>query len=119
MNTYSFINFMEYHFTIYEDDGIVQLETWTDGGVNMIITLWKQDEQSLVEQVWRYAHYGFDIDNEIDIHRQDTRYRDVFTISQSLRDFEEYENELITIADELLELSSTHQKNQVGKFAHF
>lgn len=95
---------MEYHFTIYEDDEIVQLETWTYGGVNMIITLWKQDEQSLVEQFWRHAHYDFDIDNEIDIHRQDPRYRDAFTIAQSLRDFETYHDHIVDIANEIYDL---------------
>lgn len=43
----------------------------------------------------------FSVDEEIDLHRQDKRYKDAFTISASLADFTNFHNHLKEIATEL------------------
>lgn len=75
-----------------------ELETWTDGGVNMVLFIDCRDypevsSEFLIEAM-ESAICAFSVDEEIDLHRQDEAYRDVFTIRQSLEDFEEYETRL-------------------------
>lgn len=84
-----FIKKIEEFFGVYEDEQIVELETWTDGGVNMHIVLWKDNEGSYLKQFEDYLK-SFDVDEEIELHRQDERYRNDFTIRESLEDFEIY-----------------------------
>lgn len=82
----------------YEENGEcvgITMETWTDGGVNMLHLIdgrdrdmdnpywWKEELQSIYE--------AFDVDDEIDIHRQDERYRKAFTHRMSVEDFEAHE----------------------------
>lgn len=78
---------LENNFKIYESDDDIELETWTSGGVNMFIYLDK--DKSIVEQLENYINY-FDIDEEIDLHREGRDYRLAFTIRESLSDFENY-----------------------------
>lgn len=78
---------LENNFNIYESDNDIDLETWTNGGVNMCIYLDK--DKSVVEQLEDYVNY-FDIDEEIDLHREGRDYRLAFTIRESLTDFEDY-----------------------------
>ena len=73
-------------FNIYEDEFSYELENWTDGGVNMIIYLDKRKDENLKQQLIEYIG-NFDIDEAIEIHRQDERYKEDFTIYQSLEDF--------------------------------
>lgn len=63
------------------------METWTDGGVNMIVCL--EDEKGLIENFKDYVEY-FDVEEEIDLHRQGESYKKAFTLRQSLDDFEDY-----------------------------
>lgn len=65
------------HFS--NGDGL-EMETWTDGDVNMIVCL--EDEKGLIEY--------FDVEEEIDLHRQGESYKKAFTLRQSLDDFEDY-----------------------------
>jgi len=93
-----FIDVLEKHnFKVTEDGDEFEVETWTDKGVNMIIYVGIED---------RYNTFGeyvenFDIDEEIDTHRQDKRYKDAFTIKQSLNDFENYHNRLKRVYAEM------------------
>ena len=66
-------------------DGL-EMETWTDGGVNMIVCL--EDEKGLIESFKDYVEY-FDVEEEIDLHRQGESYKKAFTLRQSLDDFED------------------------------
>jgi hypothetical protein len=80
-------------------DGKIQcaeLETWTGGGVNMIIYLNPFNVDSFKEYV-----NDFCIDDEIDLHRQDKHYRNDFTIRQSVEDFESYLNDIKEVAEKL------------------
>ena len=81
------------HFNFYEDDSEVELESWTDGGVDMIFYIYKDENIDCLEQ-FKIHIDNFDIDEEIDLHRQDIRYRDAFTISESFKDFKDYLKEL-------------------------
>lgn len=76
---------------LFEQDSEIcaEIEDWTARGVNMIITLMPFNFDEL-----QNYYEDFDIDEEIDLHRQDERYRKVFRISQSVRDFESWETAL-------------------------
>lgn len=81
----------------------IEMEQWTDGGVDMIHLIdgrdrdmddpdwWKDELESIYE--------AFDVDDEIDIHRQDEKYRSAFTHRRSVEDFEDYEKWLKGIAE--------------------
>jgi hypothetical protein len=91
---------LENHFNIYEDEKDYELETWTDGGVNMFIYIGKDIEEDLIEQLEKYIE-NFDIDEEIDLHRQDKRYRDDFRITESVKDFVSWVEYIETIIKDL------------------
>jgi len=75
----------------------LELETWTDGGVNMFFYV---DKNNIINEFREYAE-SFDIDEEIDVLREDRCYRDAFTLKESIADFEAYKNLLNDIAEEL------------------
>lgn len=89
MENKNFIKKIEEFFGVYEDEQIVELETWTDGGVNMHIVLRKDSNNSYLKQFEEYLK-SFDVDEEIELHRQDILYKNDFTIRESLEDFETY-----------------------------
>ena len=74
-----------------------EIEKWTNGGVDMIIYL----NPFTVEEFEKYVN-DFDVDELIDMHRQDDRYKKAFTISQSLIDFTNFHNHLINTKNLLL-----------------
>ena len=76
-------------FNINESAYGLELESCTDGGVNMLIGIDKDSDYDLLAQLEQFVE-NFDIDEEIDIHRQDTDYRRKFTIKESIRDFENW-----------------------------
>lgn len=80
---------LEELFNVSESADDLELESWTDGGVDMFITIKKDSSNNLLEQLRLFVK-NFDIDEEIDIHRQDTDYRRNFTIRESLNDFENW-----------------------------
>lgn len=95
------LEILENNFDICESDNNIMLETWTNGGVNMFIYLDK--DKSIVEQLEDYINY-FDIDEEIDLHREGRDYRLAFTIRESLDDFENYLEWLKDILKQLKEV---------------
>lgn len=74
-------------------DGSWELETWTDGGVNMIFYLDTSDKVSEFSSIVN----NFDVDEEIDLHREDKRYQKAFTISESVEDFEGFKDWLFEV----------------------
>jgi len=95
-------NFLEsenFSVSELEPDGYTYLEceTWTNRGVNMLIYL----EPPTVEELVRYVN-DFDIDEQIDLHREGERYRQDFTIAQSLKDFTNYKTRLKNLIKKLL-----------------
>jgi len=66
-----------------------EVEKWTDGGVDMIFTLMPFTAEQFIECV-----NDFSVDEEIDLHRQEKQYKEAFTISESLKDFENFKKNL-------------------------
>ena len=90
-------------FRLHPYDGGVELETWTDGGVDMIINITDDDPRSGADQLAYYVD-TFDIDEEIDIHRQDPSYRANFRITQSVQDFNDYIDFIEQVVEDLMRL---------------
>ena len=90
--------FEENEFIVHMEEGgeSAEIETWTKGGVNMIFDL---DPFTAEEFKQRVA--DFDIDEEIDLHREDKRYKAAFTISQSVADFQAFKDYLEGLAAKL------------------
>lgn len=99
-----FQDFFELFFSVHvkKEDTDMELETWTDGGVNMIIYIKKDN---CIDAFIEYVNW-FDIDNEIELHRESDTYRHAFTIRQSLTDFEtfhEWLEDIVNIIEEVIE----------------
>ena len=92
---------------IYENGMISgrEIETWTNGGVDMIHTFYfcddyqeLYDKENVKKQLQELVD-NFSVDDEIDMYRQDANYKSNFTISQSLEDFTEYQKKLEDLAN--------------------
>lgn len=94
---------LEKHFNIYEDtdNTELELEDWTGGGVDMLIQI-DLKRGNIVEELSDYLN-SFDIDEEIDLHRQDERYRNDFKITESVKDFEDWVEYIKNIIKQLKE----------------
>ena len=94
----------------YEEDEKLcgyELNTYTDGGVNEIIFLDFRDEgenaldpKQFIEKFENYIN-DFDIEEAIDMYRQDQNYKDNFSISESLIDFKNWKREMKEIIKEI------------------
>lgn len=91
----------------YEEDGEcvgIEMEQWTDGGVDMIHLIDGRDRDMNDPDWWKdeleSIYEAFDVDEEIDINRQDEKYRSAFTYRQSVEDFEDYDKWLKGIAEQ-------------------
>lgn len=88
----------------FEDNGFIvhldtvgaEVEMWTDGGVDMIINLQPFTKEEFIEYV-----DNFDIDEEIDLHREGKDYKKAFTITESVKDFTDYHFHLKEVARKL------------------
>ena len=80
-----------FNVDIFEQDNqrCAEIEKWTDGGVDMIITLIPFTKEEFIDYV-----NDFDVDDLIDTYRQDVNYKKNFTISQSLKDFKKFHSDL-------------------------
>lgn len=93
------------HLTEQDNQQCAEIEMWTDGGVDMIIWLMPFN----IEQFKEYVN-DFDIDNEIDLHRQADDYKKAFTVKESLKDFTKYHNHLKKVT-KLLDKKNLPKKN--------
>jgi hypothetical protein len=94
------LEILENNFKIYKDNNIWDLERWTDGGVDMFINI--DTTKNIIEEFEFYLD-NFDIDEEIDLYRQDKSYKEVFTIRQSVEDFEGWVEFIKEILQDLYE----------------
>ena len=82
----------------------IEIEQWTDGGVDMIHLIDGRDRDMNDPDWWKdeleAISEAFDVDEEIDINRQDEKYRSAFTYRQSVEDFENYDKWLKGIAEQ-------------------
>lgn len=74
----------DFKVDLFEQDNVqvAEIEKWTDGGVDMIIVLNPFTKKEFAQYV-----EDFNTDELIDLHRQDNRYKEAFTIRESLDDF--------------------------------
>lgn len=88
------VKFFSLFFNVDDNENDYELETWTEGGINMFVTIskknWKEDFQKYVD--------GFDIDDEISIMQGDKNYHRIFTYAQSVEDFGDYKKWLIAVS---------------------
>ena len=99
---------LEDNFKIYNDeDNLMELESWTNGGVDMIIDI--DTNNDLIEELENYIN-NFNIDEEIDLYRESKDYRDNFTISESLKDFKDWVEFINDIIKQLRECESNNDK---------
>ncbi|GEM_PF-2299783 len=91
----SFFESLDFN-TSLDEEGL-EIEMWTDGGVDMIHYFHAKDGDYFDQFVSLVK--DFDIDEEIDLHRQDKRYCNAFTHKESVEDFTDYHNHLKDIAD--------------------
>jgi hypothetical protein len=93
-----FFETKDFNVHIFEQDKQIcaEVETWTDGGVNMIITLMPFNKQRFIDYV-----DNFSVDEEIELHRQGKDYCNAFTIRESLTDFETFLERLENVKNEL------------------
>ena len=101
MTTQKLIDFFENNGFIVntaKEDNILcaEIEKWTKGGVDMIIYLYPFS----VKEFKSYVD-DFDIDENIDLHRQGIDYRNAFSISEALDDFSHFHKHLKDIAKKL------------------
>lgn len=81
--------FEDLGWLVHECDDCVELETWTKAGVNIIIYL----QDMTFEELSEYLD-DVSCDEEIDLLRQDKRYRKQFTLKQSVEDIYGFYSEL-------------------------
>lgn len=95
--------FEENDFNVHmgEEDGEIsaEVETWTEGGVNMFACL----QPFTIAEFEKYVN-DFNVDEEIDLHRQGRDYCSAFTIKESLKDFTKFQKRLKSVLKKLKKL---------------
>lgn len=99
MENQKFIEIIGLWVAITEFDGGCDFSGSTDLGVDMNFTLYNE-EGTFLEQFAKYIK-DFSVDAEIELHREDEKYKKAFSIRDSLEDFEGYQRMLATIMKHL------------------
>lgn len=93
----------------YEEDGAVcgaEMEGWTDGDVDMLHFIDLRGKDINDPEAWKEEIASiaadFDIDEEINIHREDKRYCEAFTCRASVEDFEGWQESLRSLVQSVL-----------------
>ena len=73
------------HLSEYDNGAEIQI--YTDGGVDMWFCVSNFKKEEVIE-----AFNSFDIDTEIDLHRQSEDYKKCFSIKESVKDFTKFNN---------------------------
>ena len=89
------VEFFSLFFNVDDNEDNYELEAWTEGGVNMVVTItkknWKEDFRKYVN--------GFDIDEQINLIQNVRNYQSALTYHQSVEDFEDYKKWLVSVLD--------------------
>lgn len=90
------LNDQDFHVHLFKQDKkyCAELETWTVGGVNIIIVLMPFTIEELISYI-----DSFDVDENIMLHRQDKSYCTAFTLRESLEDFEAFHKRLQSVKE--------------------
>jgi hypothetical protein len=81
-----------------------ELNTYTDGGVNQPIFIDFRDtdknpkSENDFKELFLARINSIDIDEEIEINRQDKTYKQAFTLTQAVKDFKNWKNNLLKLA---------------------
>lgn len=94
-----------------ESDSI-DFETWTKYGVNMFIHFDKLKRKSMDDIEVDFNEYveSFDVDEEIDLHREGENYKNAFSYRQAVEDFEAYETRLEETLAQFQERNKIHER---------
>lgn len=90
-------------------DCYIEIEKLTNGGVDMIQIIDCRDDVSNLYNINKIDYklkelaQQFDVDEEIDLYRKDETYKKNFTIRESLKDFEQYEKELMYLSNNFID----------------
>lgn len=114
MENEKFLEQIDRHFHTHDSQHDIALETWTNGGVNMFVVIYKDNEESYFTQFKKYAE-TLNVDELVDEHRSDDKYKQAFTITEGLADFTAYKEKLLSIVRELENLS----KLAPGHYRHY
>lgn len=87
------------HLTKQDGMQCAEIESWTNGGVNMILWLYPFTIESFKNVV-----ECFDVDEEIDLHRQSESYRNAFKIKESVKDFNDFHERIKYCSNELTKM---------------
>lgn len=102
---------LEEQFNIYEDNDGYELESWTDAGVNMFIDIEKNSGKTLVEQLQEFIE-NFDMDEEIELERENSDYRRSFTIKESIRDIENWVDFIVDTINRLQDITNNNEEDE-------
>lgn len=84
-----------------------ELNTYTNGGVNQILFIdFRNTDKNPknandFKELFSERVNSIDIDEEIELHRQMKDYKQAFTISESLKDFEAWKEDLLKLTQSL------------------
>lgn len=101
MNTNELAGFFEeegFNVHLFKENNVqcAEIEKWTPLGVDMIILLRPFCIDSFIEYV-----DNFDLNEEIDLHRQDSTYKSNFSVSDSVEDFGSFHESLKQVVKKL------------------
>lgn len=94
----------------YEEKNVLcgyELNTYTKGGLNQIVFV---DFRETNKDPKNPDHFrelflervkSIDVDEEIEVNRQDKAYREAFTLTQALKDVKRWKKDLLSLANSL------------------
>lgn len=88
--------FSEKGFTVHDFGDIVEVETSTERGTSMLFEFQPFTKEEIVSVL-----RGFDVEEEVELHRQDQTYRNAFSLREALDDFENFKNRVNTLIVEV------------------
>jgi len=84
-----------------------ELNTYTDGGLNQIVFIDFRDTDKNPKKATDFKELflervkSIDVDEEIELNRQNEGYRNAFTIRESLEDIDSWKKEMLELAESL------------------
>jgi hypothetical protein len=112
----------DFAVTVYEEQGKecgIEIEGWTCGGVDMVHMLDFRCKPEgdyhgnvmcaySIQEEMRDIADTFDVDNEIDVHREDVSYKADFTYSEAVADFQAWKERLQMVAEAIDSIVAAH-----------
>ena len=104
----------------YKEEGKLcgyELNTYSKGGVNQIVFLDFRDggnPKKVKDFISEFKSYvkSIDVEEQVDLHRQDVRYKEAFTLKQSLKDFKSWKKDLKVLVSNINKQHKRFKKAQ-------